>query len=99
MIFNKFETKCVGIAIDEWPHLMIGIFKIEDDTWGMLSPIPADNPLSKSWQGVDSELYVRLKDVKLIKLITYDENKEANKNRDLFGPSSAHKDPSKTVVG
>jgi hypothetical protein len=45
MIFNKFEAECVGIAIEDWPHLLIGIFKMEDEIWGILSPIPIDNPL------------------------------------------------------
>jgi hypothetical protein len=80
MIFNKFESECVGIAIEDWPHLLIGMFKIEDETWGVLSPIPLDNPLSKQWQSVDSEMYIRLKDVKLVKRIKYDATKEKQRN-------------------
>jgi hypothetical protein len=78
MTFKQFESECIGIAIDDWPHLLIGIYSGVDGDWGKLSPIDPSNPLSKQWKSIDSDMYIRLKDVKLIKIIKYVEIKQTS---------------------
>lgn len=75
MNFKQFESECLGIAIDNWPHLLVGIYSEIDGEWGKLSPIDPKNPLYKQWKSITSDMYIRLKDVKLIKVIKYEEIK------------------------
>lgn len=85
MDFNQFNDQCIGITVEGWPHPNVGLFTFIDPEWGMLSPIPESNPLVKQVRFVDSDLYFRFKDVKLLKLIKYVENKP--KSDPLFGHS------------
>jgi len=78
MEFSKFNAQCLGIAVEEWPHLLQGQFSYVDAEWGYLSPIPESNPLSRQVVAVDSDIYFRFKDVKLVKILRYVENKTSS---------------------
>jgi hypothetical protein len=75
MDYKQFNTQCLGITVENWPHPQVGLFTYVDEEWGMLSPIPPAEPLSKQVRCVDSDIYFRFKDLKLIKIIKYVENK------------------------
>ena len=87
MDYKQFNTKCVGITVEGWDYILLGIFTYVDEDWGLISPIPDDNPLSKQVRFVDSDMHFRLKDLKLIKTIKYVENKtDAPSGPQGYGP-------------
>ena len=87
MNYDRFESECIGITVEGWPHPLIGMFSGVDIDWGKISPIPEDLPLSKQWKGVDSDIYFRFNDVKLIRHIKYVEYKTIEKE-DKFSNSA-----------
>jgi hypothetical protein len=94
MTFDTFNNECLGIVIQDWPHMSIGMFMAIDVEWGKLSPIPTTNPLSKEWACVDSDLYIRLDKIKLIKHIKYAE-KLKQETKSIFDDNS----PGKSAIG
>ena len=87
MNYDRFESECIGVTVIDWPHPLVGIFNVIDGDWGRVSPIPETLPLSKQWKGVDSDIYFRFCDVKLIKHIKYVEYK-TNEKEEKFNSSS-----------
>ena len=71
MNYDRFNSECIGVTITDWPHPLVGIFTKVDSDWGLITPIPESLPVSKQWKGVDSDIYFRFIDVKLIKHIKY----------------------------
>ena len=92
MNYDRFESECIGVKVTDWPHPLVGIFNGIDEEWGKISPIPEKLPLSKQWQGVDSDIYFKFCNITLIrhiKYVEYKNNEKDDKNEKLSNPSKS----------